>query len=355
MRILFAIDSLRKGGKEHQFSYLVKALLEKGHHISIVCCDREVEFSELQNPQIKYYFISHFQRKSLLASLRILRIVIADRPSLIHAWDVYSSLSCVLASKFKGVPLVNGSLRTVFSHRNFYSKVITEVSYLLCHSVLANSYAGLHSVNKVENKKYRVIPNGFDFNRFNMASGNSKMLEEGNINVTMLANYSVFKDFQTMLNAISILVEKFQEVRFFLVGKGVPQNLSHLADPSLKKFVQLLDGSENVGSLLSSTDIGVLSTHTEGISNTVMEYMAFGKPVVATKVGGMSELVIDQENGFLVAHNSPQDLADKLICLLKDPRLRARMGAAGKKRIATAFSLEAMVKRYLALYEVLQK
>ena len=103
-------------------------------------------------------------------------------------------------------------------------------------------------------------------------------------------------------------------------------------------------------SLVKVFDVGVLATFTEGISNSVMEYMACGKPVVATAGGGTTELVIEGQTGYLVPPSDPARLAAAIERLLSDPALRQRLGAAGRERVATAFSLGRMVERHRETY-----
>jgi glycosyltransferase involved in cell wall biosynthesis len=100
-------------------------------------------------------------------------------------------------------------------------------------------------------------------------------------------------------------------------------------------------------------DIGVLATFTEGISNSVLEYMALGKPVVATSGGGTNEIVTDNETGFLVSPSNPKELADRLQVLLNDSKLCTKMGQSGKMRIHEIFSIEKMTGKYISEYKKL--
>lgn len=105
--------------------------------------------------------------------------------------------------------------------------------------------------------------------------------------------------------------------------------------------------------LLREMTIGVICSDSEGFSNTVMEYMAAGLPVIATDVGGNSELVRQGENGLLVPPNNPKALADAVIKLVKEPDISRSMGKSGKQFIRQEFSvdklLQEMQKRYHSL------
>ena len=102
-------------------------------------------------------------------------------------------------------------------------------------------------------------------------------------------------------------------------------------------------------------DICILSTFTEGISNSILEYMALGKPVIATRGGGTSEIVIDNKTGFLISPSNPEELTDKIEKLLNNIDLREQMGMAGKERVKKIFSSEIMVSKYVDFYKTITK
>ena len=106
-------------------------------------------------------------------------------------------------------------------------------------------------------------------------------------------------------------------------------------------------------SFVNAMDICVLSTFTEGISNSILEYMALEKPVVATSGGGTNEIVVDNVTGFLIGPSNPEELAEKLDMLLNDADLRASMGQAGKQRVLNEFSIDKMSGKYIDLYKMI--
>jgi glycosyltransferase involved in cell wall biosynthesis len=108
---------------------------------------------------------------------------------------------------------------------------------------------------------------------------------------------------------------------------------------------------EDVASVLSALDVFVLTSHTEGLPNAVMEAMAAGLPVVATRAGGTDELVEEAVTGHLVEPGDGPALSEKVAALLRDPDARLRMGQAGLRRIEREFSIERMVERTVALYD----
>src|SRR3990167_8284892 len=94
----------------------------------------------------------------------------------------------------------------------------------------------------------------------------------------------------------------------------------------------------------------VIPSHYEGCPNVILEYMAASKPAIATDVGGCAEVIEDGKTGFIVAPRDTEALAEKIITLLKDTSMRARMGEAGRKRVEEYFSLKKMVENTENLY-----
>jgi glycosyltransferase involved in cell wall biosynthesis len=105
-----------------------------------------------------------------------------------------------------------------------------------------------------------------------------------------------------------------------------------------------------VPEFLAAMDICVLPSLSEGMSNTLLEYMAAGKPVVATSVGGNPELVDHEVNGFLIPPSDHQTMADKLLLLLNNPELRFEMGVNARNKVKSEFGVDAMIKRYEDLF-----
>ena len=118
-----------------------------------------------------------------------------------------------------------------------------------------------------------------------------------------------------------------------------------------KEYIRFLGNQSDTESIINVFDVGVLATFTEGISNAIMEYMAFSKPVVATDGGGTKEILIHNETGFLVRQSDVEDLANKIEILLDDRSLSTRFGATGKDRLVKEFNLNKMTERYINFYQ----
>ena len=114
----------------------------------------------------------------------------------------------------------------------------------------------------------------------------------------------------------------------------------------------LLGRSENIAQLLNVSDVCVLSSKAEGFSNSILEYMAAGRPVVATDVGGAREAIVEGETGYTVPSGDDQLMAERIVSLLRDPEKARLMGEQGR-RVGQKFSSQALLQNTEALYEKL--
>jgi len=163
------------------------------------------------------------------------------------------------------------------------------------------------------------------------------------------------KDPLTLARAFVRLVERgfASKACLVLVGDGPLLEEVHkvLQEADASRHAWLMGSREDVPSLLRAFDVFALSSRVEGISNTILEAMASGLPVVATRVGGNGELVEDGVTGALVPSRDPGALADVLARCIDEKGLRGEQGRAGRARAEKEFGLDAMVARYLGVYD----
>ena len=234
-------------------------------------------------------------------------------------------------------------------------------TFPLSDIIQSNSYAGLEAYN-VPQRKRSVVHNGFDFERMTDLKERDKVRAELGIQTEyvagMVAGFRYHKDYESLVRAAQKILQERDDVTFVCVGGG----------PDLKRIRELAQGGNriiftgkrsDVESIINTFDIGILLTdlerHGEGISNSIMEYMAAGKPVIATDGGATRELVIDGETGFLVPQKSPERLAETIEDLLNDDELRKNMGIMAKKRIQTEFDIDRMTREHAKLYDKLAR
>jgi sugar transferase (PEP-CTERM/EpsH1 system associated) len=160
------------------------------------------------------------------------------------------------------------------------------------------------------------------------------------------------KDHVGLVRAFASVLPTHPEALLLIAGDGPCREdlMQLIGELGVAGQVRLLGERRDVPRVLAATDLFVLPSIAEGMSNTVLEAMAAGLPVVATKVGGNPELVADGLTGRLVPSRSPVALGEALRTYLDDPRLRALHGKASRERAALSFGLDRMCEKYVNLY-----
>jgi glycosyltransferase involved in cell wall biosynthesis len=182
--------------------------------------------------------------------------------------------------------------------------------------------------------------------------------------IGMLARVAPQKDFATLIQAAASVVQAHPEVRFMVAGDCSASEVSRdhyahvrqlLQQAGLTDFFIFTGYRSDALRLLGAFDILVLSTHYEGLPLALVEAMAYAKPVVATAVDGIPELIKDGVDGFLTPHADAEDLAAKLLALLDQPAFAARLGTAARRTVLQNFTAEHFAGRMMDLYTRLLK
>ena len=194
--------------------------------------------------------------------------------------------------------------------------------------------------------KLRRLWNGIDIERFAYTGPETRGP------AVLVARLSPEKDIATLLSAVVLVARDEPAFQMEIAGEGASQaELQRLASElGLAEHVRFLGLVHDVPALLARARLFVLPSLTEGASLTLLEAMARGLPVVATRVGGNAEVVIDGETGFLIPTRSPAALAEKILRLWREPERARRMGQAGRERVERFFNVRAMVREYEELY-----
>jgi glycosyltransferase involved in cell wall biosynthesis len=211
-------------------------------------------------------------------------------------------------------------------------------------------------------RRMEVIHNGVDTNRFapnpaaRAAMRRELRIPDSDLLIGCVGNLSAVKDYPTVLRAIDALSRSCTNYRLIVSGEGPERKrLEEIirAHPEWKERVRLLGLCNHIPELLNAMDSYVLTSLTEGISNSLLEAMATGLPVVATATGGNPEVVVDGQSGILFPVGDSSCLAAHLVRLQARPEDRSRLGGGALRRVRTSFSLEAMVRNYEELYQSL--
>jgi glycosyltransferase involved in cell wall biosynthesis len=198
-----------------------------------------------------------------------------------------------------------------------------------------------------------VMENGVDLARFLEVP--PVEMRTGPPRVGMVGNLRPVKNPELLVRAAAEVCRSHPETTFAIAGEGELRPILHqqIRTLSLGDRFHLPGATADVPGFLAKLDVGVLCSRSEGMSNAVLEYMAAGRPIVATAVGGNVELIDDGETGLLVPPDDSRAFASAIVRVLKDRALAARLGAAARRRAIERHSREAMVRRFEEFYESL--
>lgn len=369
-RVLLFIGNLRAGGKERQAVELLKALSRsQGIEFQVVVMNREIHYREVFDLGLEIHYLVRKVKKDPAIFPALYKICKNFRPHIIHTWDLVTTFYAIPVAKLLGIKLAAGFIRGA-TPRRFPQKTWLRIRLLSpwADVIIANSQAGLEANKLKPSPKNRVIYNGFDLSRV-CSLKDPKLLKielglDGHHVVGMVANLSPMKDYNTFISAAVRLLNRRRDIVFLIVGDylknrerySIYQNCRKRIPAGFKDMIKFLGRREDVESIISTFDIGVLTTqkvHREGMSNAIMEYMALGKPVIATRGGGTPELVVEEKTGFLLDQEDDKTLAELIETLLANRGLNLLLGGRGKDRLHDQFGLERMGRDYLELYSSL--
>jgi glycosyltransferase involved in cell wall biosynthesis len=358
MRVLHIIDSLKSGGKERQLVELMKSLIDKDDVIiKLVILSDAIDFEYIKKLKLDIQIINRRHKKDLSIFFKLYNLCKEFKPDIIHSWELMCSIYSLPVAKLKGIKFINGIIRYSPSEYNISSRrwLSTKLTFIFSDIIVSNSHAGLKSYKSPEAKSY-CIHNGFDFKRVNNVYDVNITKRKYNIKtnniVGMVARFDKRKDYYSYIQSAINILKKRNDVTFITVGNGDTFNdCVKYVPEKYKEHIRFLGKQMDVESIVNAIDIGVLVSKEEGISNSIMEYMALRKPVVATNHGGNEEIVIHQKTGLLVRYNDINDLTEKIEYILENRDIAIAMGKAGKERLEKDFNTEKMAQEYISLYK----
>jgi len=294
------------------------------------------------------------------SELEFARILKEINCNIVQTFFQDATIFGVIAAKLAGRPKIIISRRDM----GFWSTPLVSLIYRfitsMADAILTNSYAVKDQIkDKVFCKSVHVIPNGIVTGPNFEANISAKMWPANNIGfdeklpvVVLVSNCNRFvKRVDLLIEAIPEIV-KYKEAFFLVVGDGhlrpgLERRAKELRVDHCTKFVGQRRDVENI---LAGSDIAINTSDSEGSSNSIMEAVRAGSPVVASDVPGNRELVEDGHTGLLFCPGDTDSLAEKLLTVIQDKSLAKKMGSAGRQKIKRLFSIERMINEHMDFY-----
>ena len=298
---------------------------------------------------------------------RFTQLLRVRRIRIVHTHDFYTNIFGMAAAALAGVPVRVASRRETEGMRSQAKKRLERCAFRLAQVVVTNADAVRQHViaEGVGAEKILTIYNGVEATLFTPRPGwqRSAALAAYHLGhladrrfVTIVANLRhAVKDHPTFLRAAQRVKREVPEAAFLLAGEGelLEPMRALAAELGLAQDAFFIGPCANVADLLALSDVCVLSSVAEGFSNAILEYMAAGRPVVATDVGGVREAMQDGESGHIVPVGDDRALAARICRLLQAPEQARVMGACGQRIVQQRFSCATQLARTKDLYDIL--
>lgn len=365
LRVLHLVETLEIGGTENQAVQTALRQAAAGYDVTVGCLRQEGPLLQaLQEAGVPVREFRKTQQllsiKGVLELFRLTCFLRRCRFDVLHCHDLMSNLLGVPAARLAGTRRIISSRRYLDLEwwSGWWRIRAVSLVYKLSHYVVVNSAAIrdlLAHRDGIRTEKIALLPNGIDIERFSTVKHRDPELSSlsGTSKIVVVANmYSPVKGHATLIKAAEQVHRDFPNVLFVLIGDGKerPKLEQKVRDAKLGRTIMFLGSRKDVPELLACCDISVLPSDSEGFPNALLEAMAAHLPVIATCVGGVSEVVDNEVTGLLVPPGDPAALSAAMLRLLKNQELRNGLAEAGHKRIAQRFSFERLISSLEALY-----
>jgi len=362
MRIVQILPELNEGGVERGTVEL-SAELVKNSHESIVISSGGKLVSQIEKDGAKHILLDVSSKNPFTAFIRVLslrKVLKEIKPDIVHVRSRVPAWLTFLANRTLAIP----SVTTVhgFNSVNYYSKIMTHGDSVICVSSAIKEYIKKHY--DVEDDRISVIARGVDLENFNPQNLDKYFINEfkkdynldEKIVISSVGRITQLKDYETFIRSISLLKKEIPNVIGLIVGSAHRDREGYYQ--KLLTLVQTLDLDENIiftGNQSKIAEIYSLSTvivssskKPESFGRSVAEAIAMNTPVVATRHGGVLDIIKDGENGYFFEVTDEKDLSKKIL-------LASKLEFNGFAYISENFSLKKMVRETLVVYENLVK
>jgi glycosyltransferase involved in cell wall biosynthesis len=357
---------MRIGGTELNALRTAERLSRERFELSVVCLSEvgplRDRYRAANIPVREFALHSLYGPHAIWQGLRLGAYLRREGVQILHTHDVYSNIFGAVWGRLFGIPVVIASRRWWDHVPRRVHAAGNRLSYRFSHTILANTDAVASLVTQTEHvdpRRIIVVPNFVDDAMFETGGDVIRRLRQelsstsDGLLIGSVSRLHPVKDLASLVQAVALLAPKWPAVRLVLVGDGECRaSLQAQADAlGIARLVHFAGMRQQPPNMHAALDISVCCSLSEGFPNAVVEAMAAGRPVVATRVGGIPDAVQDGVTGLLVPPRDPAALAAALDSLLADRARREAMGAAGRSRAQTRYSEAHVVALLSDAYE----
>jgi glycosyltransferase involved in cell wall biosynthesis len=360
-RILLLARALESGGSERQLTETAKALHRRGWDVHVGCFhDSGIRAAELREAGVRIVRLpvtSFLSPVSVLRGLYVFgRYVLRHNIDLTHSFDAPTAIFSALAGKLFARRAVLTSQRSSRNLRTKWERRLLRVTDRIADGIVVNCDAvrqHLITEEGVRPDRIRLCYNGLNTDKFFPARDGVRPENlRDSLIVGVVCVLRPEKGLGVLLRAFAIAAPRHPRLKLLIVGSGPMRGeLEHLArELGVEDRVIFQPETKDAALWLNRIDVFVLPSFSEAMSNSLMEAMACGAAVIASRVGGNPELVRDGETGLLFESGDVSGLAERLILLAEDSQARQRLAAAGANFIRTSLTLDAAAEAMQRIY-----
>jgi L-malate glycosyltransferase len=371
VRLMKIVPTLLCGGTESQVMTLCRVLDPGRFDVEFACLRRWGQFvNELEDRQIpltEYPIGSFYSVTALAQQAKFARHLRRRRTQIVHAYSFYGNVFAVPPARLAGTPAVIASIRDLGLYLTPKQRLVQRHVCRLADRVVVNAEAVKDWLVRegYDPAKIVVIHNGVDLSRFGTPREPGRIATELGLPaetplVAVVSRLTRMKGLEQFVEAAAMVARQVPAARFLIVGETPAHDTPYLDQlKSLAGRLHIADRviftglRSDVPALLASVAVAAMPSLNEALSNSLLEAMAAGAPVVATRVGGTPEALADGKTGLLVPPADVPALAAAITRLLETPLLSARLGRAARQVIEDRFSIARMAMNTQLLYRAL--
>ncbi len=364
-KIMFLITSLSMGGAERHVLLLARELLkyEMFEPIITTLSSGGVFYQQAIEAGIRVISLKRFNRYDLSTIIRLFFLLRKEKVSILHSHMYFSNFIGRIAGRLAGVPIIIATEHGISLWKNKFLIIFDRFSHKLSDRIITVSELSRQvriKREKIDKNKILTIHNFINIEDFDLNEQiDQKLAARYNIqntfNIGMMTRLTKNKRVNDAIIAMKNIGSDFPDIRLIILGEGPEKNnlIQLTKNLNLEDKVIFTGYQSDIKSWLGLIDIFLLISKMEDFPVSLLEAMACAKPVIATKVGGIPEIVQDRITGFLINPEAPGELAEKIIWMVQHKEEMKKMGLRGRNYIENHFSNEIILPQLINLYQSL--
>ncbi|MCS7180757.1 MAG: glycosyltransferase [bacterium] len=348
IKIGFLIGSSEIGGTEKMILTLSKNLDKNIFDIVFFCIKGQGKFTnKIKDEKFKIYVTN--LKKNPFSFISLMFYIKKEKVDILHSFLFVANIVGRIYGKILKIKVVISSQRSTDPWRKWYHWLFERITKNFVDIIISNSYTArevLVKKGKIPRKKIKVIPNGIELPE------KKEKIDKDYIAIGAIGNLRKAKGYFYYIESAKLVIEKFKNVKFYIIGEGEMREaiLKKIKKENLEEYFILTGYVENIYEYLKIFDIFVLSSLWEGCPVSLLESMGYGVPSIATNVGDVPYIIENGKDGFIVEKGNSEQIAEKIIKLIKDKNLREEIGNKAREKIKKYYSFETMVRAYASIY-----